>query len=142
MPIICPNIHCKNADGGRTNLSSDANYCFVCGRAVSEKAIEKQKREINNLRNRKLSDANNRVQLVENLLSDSERKIKQFEIEFKVLSEDNLILKSKLNNLSDNKDTYIDGKKLENFDIKYLLIGLSILLVSIVFYVLKNFVIQ
>lgn len=83
MSKECSNFQCKDSNGVRTILPSDANYCFVCGRAVSEKAIERQAKKINNIRSRKLNDANNEILLLKTKLSEMAKLNSKLDAEVK-----------------------------------------------------------
>ncbi len=79
MSIVCPNTNCRNTNGERTTLPSEVSFCFVCGRAISEKAKEKQNRKENNLRNRKLNDANSEIAILESKLKQTEKSVTELE---------------------------------------------------------------
>lgn len=81
MSIVCPNPQCRNLDRERTILPSDANYCFVCGRPVTEKAIERQKKILNNAKSRRINDANNKISLLDTQLSEVKKLKNKIEID-------------------------------------------------------------
>jgi len=112
MSVVCPNSQCRNVNRERTTLPSDANYCFVCGRAVSDKAKDKQKKELDNIRNKKLNDANAKILLLDTQLSEVNRNNSKLETDLKVANAEKQYLKIQLDNevtenLMDNQEQYL-----------------------------------
>lgn len=131
MSIHCPNKNCRSNNGERTMLPSDANYCFVCGWAVSDKAKEKKEKEINSIRFRKLNDANNKISVLELKINENEKALTEFD----GIKRENETLKKRLSGIEERakqqEDTIINDR---NVKYKNLPILLMIFLLAAIFF--------
>lgn len=127
MSIVCPNPQCRNQSRERTILPSDANYCLVCGRPVTEKAIEKQNKLLNNAKSRKLNDAKNRILQLESKLVEADKNFLEIEKIRNENSELRTLLNEKAENVSQN-NTIVKAEQAKKKEYAPLIITISLLI--------------
>jgi len=131
----CPNLNCRTYSGERTQIATDANYCIACGTAVSDKAKEKQKRKENNIRSRKLNDANSKISLLQLKIIETDKCLAEFENTIQENQTLKILLEREKENFTKHED-FIKSKKDEVKEYLPLILITALLLAIVIIIVI------